>query len=425
MAHGVSSPAPPPSHRWHSKCIMEPSRMRSLLPTVISIFGLLLSNLPSRAAPGIALGSAVIVPQGGALIDVTFVSADQAITGVQFDIRYQPQAFSLTASAGSASGSAGKTLYASNPQPEVLRVLVVGLNQTPISSGVIATLSIQANAGTPIGVYSLAVENTAATDAGAQAVDLPASDGSVTVTAATAGPVVAAVANAASYASGAVAPGEMLVIYGSSLGGATIVTMQVTSAGLVATTLAGTRVLFDGVPAPLLYTTGNQVSAIVPYGLDGHTQTSLQVEYQGVRSAPFILPVTTAVPGIFTADSSGRGQGAIVNQDGTINTPDNPASPGSLVSIYGTGDGQTLPDGKDGIIIGGAGDLHYTLLPVTASIGGQAADVIYAGSVGGEVAGIFQANTRIPKGLPPGDALPVSLTVGTSSSQVGVTIAVQ
>ena len=400
--------------------------MRSLLPAVIFTFALLLSSLPLRAAaPGIAIGRALIVPQSGALIDVAFVSADQAVTGVQFDIRYQPQVFSLTPSLGSAGSSAGKTLYTSNPQPEVLRVLVVGLNQTPISSGVIVTLSIQVKAETTVGVYSLAIENTAASDAGERPVDLTASDGSLTVTAAAAGPVVAAVANAASYAADAVAPGEIVVIYGISLGGAAIVTAQVTAEGLVATTLAGTRVLFDGVPAPLLYTTGNQISAIVPYGLDGHAQSSLQVEYQGILSKPFVLPVAKAAPGIFTADSSGRGQGAIVNQDGTINTPDNPASPGSLVSIYGTGDGQTLPNGKDGIIIGGAADLRYTLLPVTASIGGQIADVVYAGSVGGEVAGIFQANVRVPKGLSPGASLPVGLLVGTSGSQTGVTIAVQ
>ena len=400
--------------------------MRSLLRAVISTVALLLSSLPlGAAAPGIAIGRALIVPQGGALIDIAFDSADQAVTGVQFDIRYQPQAFSLTASLGSAGSSAGKTLYTSNPQPEVLRVLVVGLNQTPISSGVIVTLSIQVNAGTTVGVYSLAIENTAASDAGERVVDLIASEGGLTVTAAAAGPVVAAVANAASYAAGAVAPGEIVVIYGISLGGAAIVTAQVTAEGLVATTLAGTRVLFDGVPAPLLYTTGNQVSAIVPYGLDGHTQSSLQVEYQGILSKPFVLPVAKAAPGIFTADSSGRGQGAIVNQDGTINTPDNPASPGSLVSIYGTGDGQTLPNGKDGVIIGGAADLRYTLLPVTASIGGQTADVVYSGSVGGEVAGVFQANVRVPKGLSSGASLPVSLIVGTSSSQTGVTIAVQ
>ena len=164
----------------------------------------------------------------------------------------------------------------------------------------------------------------------------------------------------------------------------------------MATTLAGTRALFDGIPAPLLYTTGNQISAIVPYEVSGHTQTSLQVEYQGIPSAAFVLPVTAAIPGIFTRIHSGSGQGAIVNQDGTINSPDHPAPRGSRVAIYGTGDGQTLPAGVDGIIIGSVADLRYTLLPVTASIGGQNANVSYTGSAGGQVAGMFQANVDVP-----------------------------
>ena len=103
-------PSATSSYGWHSKCNTGPGRMRSLLPAVISTVALLLSSLPLRAAaPGIAIGRALIVPQGGALIDIAFVSADQAVTGVQFDIRYQPQAFSLTASLGSAGSSAGKT----------------------------------------------------------------------------------------------------------------------------------------------------------------------------------------------------------------------------------------------------------------------------------------------------------------------------
>ena len=254
------------------------------------------------------------------------------------------------------------------------------------------------------------------------AVFLPVSNGNVTIIGP--GPVVSAVANAASWAKGAVTPGEIVVIGGTGLGAATVNTLQLTAGGQVATTFAGTRALFDGIPAPLLYTTGNQISAIVPYEVSGHTQTSLQVEYQGIPSAAVVLPVTAAMPGIFTQNTSGSGQGAIVNQDGTINGPDHPAPRGSRVAIYGTGDGQTLPAGVDGIIVGSVADLRYTLLPVTASIGGQNANVSYTGSAGGQVAGMFQANVDVPTALTPG-SVPVSLTIGTSTSQAGVTIAVQ
>ena len=373
--------------------------------------------------PQIAVGSAVIPPAGGGFVYINFVATDQTISGLQFDIRYQSQLFALAATAGDASSASGKAVYTSKPQPDIFRVLVVGLNQTAIASGVLVTVSVQSNAGVPLGGYPLSVENTAATDAGENAVGLSASDGSVTVTDSGPAPAVAAVANAASYAAGSIAPGEVVVIYGSSLGSATLTAKQLDASGLVSTALAGTRVLFDGTAAPLLYASANQVSAIAPYGLDGHTQTSMQVEYQGIRSAPFVLPVIQASPGVFTADSSGRGQGAIVNQDGTVNTPDNPAPADSVVSIYGTGDGQTLPGGTDGFIVVNITDLRYTKLSVAASIGGQNADVVYTGSAGNDVCGVFQANVRVPKGLA-GGSQPVILTVGNRDTQAGVTVAV-
>ena len=128
---------------------------------------------------------------------------------------------------------------------------------------------------------------------------------------------------------------------------------------------------------------------------------------------------------MFTTNSSGSGQGAIVNSDGTPNGPDHPATRGSYVSVYGTGDGQSLPAGTDGVIIGGPSDLRYTLLPVTASIGGISADVTYSGSAGGQVAGLFQANITIPLSVTPGSAVPITMMVGTRSTQAGVTIAIQ
>ena len=395
--------------------------MRSRLPMAVLVA--LAGVLPVLAGdPGIILKDAALSPSGSALIDITFTPPEQDITAVQFDIRYPSQAFGLSASAGSALAGAAKSFFTSNPESASLRILIVGLNQTALPSGVIATLAVQVSSSAPAGVYSLEIDNAVGSDAGGMAVFLPVSSGSVTVTGP--GPVVSAVANAASWAKGAVAPGEIVVIGGTGLGAATVNTLQLTAGGQVATTLAGTRALFDGIPAPLLYTTGNQISAIVPYEVSGHTQTSLQVEYQGIPSAAVVLPVTAAMPGIFTQNASGSGQGAIVNQDGTINNPDHPAPRGSRVAIYGTGDGQTLPAGVDGIIVGSVADLRYTLLPVTASIGGQNANVSYTGSAGGQVAGMFQANVDVPAALTPG-SVPVSLTIGTSTSQAGVTIAVQ
>ena len=98
---------------------------------------------------------------------------------------------------------------------------------------------------------------------------------------------------------------------------------------------------------------------------------------------------------------------------------------GSTVSIYGTGDGQTLPAGIDGAITPlSLSSLHFTVLSVSASIGGQNAAVTYTGSAPGYVAGLFQANVTVPAGVTSG-SLPVTLTIGNSVSQTGVTIAVR
>jgi uncharacterized protein (TIGR03437 family) len=298
------------------------------------------------------------------------------------------------------------------------------LNQNPIADGVLATLSVHVNAGTAPGVYPISLTNTVASDPNGGSVPLSTSDGGVVVPGTgVLVPAIVAVANAASYAAGSVAPGEIVILAGNSLADSAPSTLQLTSDGLVANLLGSTMVLFDDIPAPLLYTTANQVSAIVPYEVSGQAQTSIQVEYQGVRSVPLIVPVAQTSPGIFTLSQSGTGQGAIVNQDGTINGPGNPGTRGDVVSIYGTGEGETMPAGIDGIIVTAAG-LRQPLQAVTVSIGGQNADVLYAGSAGDAVAGLLQVNARIPLGIAPDTAAPVMISVG-GSSQPGVTIAVQ
>jgi len=378
----------------------------------------------TASSSGIAIGSGAVDAQGNASIDIAFTSAGQAVAALQFDIGYPDQVFAFSVSSGGAANNSGKTIYTSDLQPGSKRILIAGLNQNPIGNGVLATLSIQANQATPPGFYPLAISNVVASDGSGSAVSVSASGGGLVVPGGGApAPAILGVANAASYVPGPVAPGEMIVISGTSLGAATTASLQITPSGLVATSLAETRVLFDGIAAPLVYTTQNQLAAIVPYEVDGNTQTVVQVEYQGIRSAPFVLGVAKASPGIFTVHQSGTGQGAIVNEDGSINGPGNPALRGTVVSIFATGEGQTAPPGVDGSIVD-ASALRRPLLPVTVAIGGQSADVAYAGSAGGQISGLIQVNVRVPVSTPLGDSEPVTITIG-SASQPGVTMAVQ
>jgi uncharacterized protein (TIGR03437 family) len=98
------------------------------------------------------------------------------------------------------------------------------------------------------------------------------------------------IVNAASYAGGSVAPGEIVMISGTGLGPATLVTAQLDSRGYVSTSLAGTQVMFDGVAAPILYTQATHVSVVVPYGVSGKTLTQVLVLYQGQASSVVSMP---------------------------------------------------------------------------------------------------------------------------------------
>ncbi|MEK7405329.1 MAG: glycoside hydrolase family 99-like domain-containing protein [Acidobacteriota bacterium] len=225
---------------------------------------------------------------------------------------------------------------------------------------------------------------------------------------------VTAVVNAADYSTGAVAPGELVTLFGSGLGPENPTTLQLDTDGRVARLLSGVRVLFDGLPSPLIYVQARQVNAVTPYGIAGAPSTGVQVEYEGIRSTESVVAVAEAAPAIF--------QGAILNEDGTVNSSARPARSGSVIMLYATGEGQTNPAGVDGQVATGV--LPKPLLPVSVTIGGLAAEVLYAGAAPGMVAGAMQVNARVPAATAAGAATPVVLTVGKTSSAARVTVAV-
>ena len=142
-------------------------------------------------------------------------------------------------------------------------------------------------------------------------------------------PLAFSVLNAASFLGNpqfdntgfAVTPGEIVTIFGSNLGPASLATAQLDANGNIATTLAGTRVLFDGVPSPMIYTSANQVSAVVPFAVTGKTSTVVRTEYNGVQSGGLQISAADSAPALFTANASGTGQIAALNQDYSINSP--------------------------------------------------------------------------------------------------------
>lgn len=229
--------------------------------------------------------------------------------------------------------------------------------------------------------------------------------------------------NGASFLPGPLAPGQIVSVFGAGLGPETPAVFRLNGSDVLDKALAGTRVLFDGIPAVIIATSTGQVNTIVPYSVAGKTRTVVQVEYQGVKTPELVLPVGDAAPAMFTLNSSGRGPGAILNQDYSVNTPANRAAKGSIVQIFATGEGQTNPPGVDGkVAIGG---LPSPILLVSVTIGGLDAPVKYAGAAPGMVAGLIQVNAEVPGNVASGSAVPVVLTIGDNTSPRGVTVAIR
>lgn len=217
---------------------------------------------------------------------------------------------------------------------------------------------------------------------------------------------VTAAQNAASFATGAIAPGEILALTGITIGPRPAVSSAVSPVG---TSLGGTTVTINGTLAPILYTHADQTNVIVPWSATG-TTASIVVTQGTTVSQTLSVPMAAAAPGLFTSG----GAGLAWNQDGTLNSATNAAPAGSVVVLYATGLGQTDPAGTDGAKYGTL-VLAETVAPVTATVGGKAATVIYAGGAPGEVAGVMQVEVVVPTGAGTG-AVPVVITSSGASS---------
>ncbi len=228
-------------------------------------------------------------------------------------------------------------------------------------------------------------------------------------------------ADAASYVPSAttgLAPGEIVTIFGTGLGPATLAPLQLDSNGNVANTLAGTTVTFDGVAAPVIYSSNTQLSVVAPMSLHGKTITQVVVNYSGIASATIKIPVFEVNPAIFTLNASGKGDGAIVRPDGSIVSSSSPAQVGDVLVLYGTGQGISSPALADGAIVGTK--LPLPVAATTVVIDGQTVNPLYAGGAPSLVNGVLQVNFKVPQ-LAPGSHT-IQLQVGTRLSPTGVTL---
>ncbi|HUB77318.1 MAG TPA: IPT/TIG domain-containing protein [Bryobacteraceae bacterium] len=233
---------------------------------------------------------------------------------------------------------------------------------------------------------------------------------------------IAAAANAASNLTGPVSGGDVVVFYGSGMGPAALSVNSVDLSGVYPTSLNGVTVTIGGYPAPILYAEATQLAVVVPFAVSGQTVEAF-VQYQGQFSSPFPVTLAQSTPGIFTANLSGQGQAAAINDHNntfSYNNAANPANAGDYIELYVTGAGPTSPPGVDGQPYGGPANC---VLPVKVTIGGVSEVPQYCGGVPGQIAGLTQINVPVPSGLPAGNAA-VTVTIGGVSAQSGVTVAV-
>ena len=229
------------------------------------------------------------------------------------------------------------------------------------------------------------------------------------------------VQDAASGLPGSIAPGEILTIFGSALGPAALTSFTLGTNGLFPTQIAGTSVTFNGTPAPLIYTSAGVVAAIAPYEISKASTATISLTYLGKTYIAASVPVVATAPSMFTANASGSGQAAALNQNLSVNSAANPAKAGSIIVLYATGEGLTnasvngKPAGNTGI--------PTPFLPVQVKIGNQIVTPGYYGGAPTLVAGVMQINAQIPASILPG-AVQVQVLVGGYPSQTGVTIAV-
>jgi uncharacterized protein (TIGR03437 family) len=370
---------------------------------------------PVGLGPGTYTGKVQIAPAGGApvLIPVTLV------------VTTPPQLSWSLPSVNTTYLTGGPA-----PDPVVLNLAssgsVLQFQATPPQAA--SWLSVSPNSGTTPANITLTFDPTGLAPGVYQAVLTASSIGvqtqpatlQVSFSVQQSSPTFSAILNAASFLPGALAPGLEVQIVGSGLGPATQADATPDDNGIFETSLAGASVFFNGFPAPVLHASDGQITVLVPYEIGDQQSVSVVAEYLFAQSAPQSFIVSDSNPGLFTAAGT---QGVIFNQDGSYNGDTNGASPGSVIGILGTGEGLTNPAGIDGLIMQ-PGALASPLDAVTVQINGEPAMVVSATSAPGQPAGVFLIQVQVPGGIPPGSVVPVSVTIGSATSQTGVTMVI-
>ncbi|HEX3748689.1 MAG TPA: hypothetical protein VHW09_32400 [Bryobacteraceae bacterium] len=406
--------------------------------------GLTVSVTPGNLPPATYTGTVTITPTGGAAqtIGVTMtVTGTATVTATPTSVSWtyivgstaptatiQVSAAGATAAFTAAATSTGGWLQVTPTSGNTPNTGTFNLNVSTVASALAALLP----SATPY-TGTITVQGTSPAT-GTTIINV-----SLTITAPL--PVITGITNAASGATGSVAPGEIISIYGTPanpIGPANSVQLDSTTCPnpctLVPTTMGGVQVVFlpGNEIAPLLFVNQGQINAVVPYTVAGIAALSVEVKYLGQSSNAFPVSLASAIPGLFTANSSGTGQIAADQYDlqgnESQNLPSAPAKAGWTLVLYMTGEGSVSPQPANGAVtVYNANSNPAVPVPLVAPtvlIGNQPATVSFYGEAPGLVSGVLQINVVVPAGAGTG-AVSISVAMGNKASQAGATVSLQ
>lgn len=238
--------------------------------------------------------------------------------------------------------------------------------------------------------------------------------------------------NAATFRSDQpVSPGSLASIFGGPFTDET----AAASAIPLSTSLGGRVVEFENSRAPLLFLSPNQINLQVPSALSAERQRiRVRLAETGELIAGQSVVLSSTSPGLFVRDFDSQ-TGVVLNEDNSLNGPDNPAARGSVVQLFGTGQGPVNPAVADGAA-GPTGPLARTRAQPTSDgstcLNEQPSVCVAVGSVFGEIlfsglapgfVGLWQINVRVPEGALRGDQVPVRAVIdGRPSNIVNIAI---
>ncbi|WP_162179895.1 hypothetical protein [Bryobacter aggregatus] len=215
----------------------------------------------------------------------------------------------------------------------------------------------------------------------------------------------------------AIAPGSLVKIEGIDLSPIN----QASRERPLPTALGESCITVNGQPIPLIFVSGHEINAQIPYEAVGNTTLILRTP--GGVSDNYNLNVASTAPSIFRTMLEGmEGQVAtIVNgRNGLIVTNSNPVKRGDTIVIYLTGLGKTNPAVDSGLSAP-VDPLARALVEPKISIGGVEQPVSYAGLTPGEV-GVYQINAKILTWTPTGFTVPLTISQGGSVTTLNVRV---